>query len=105
MKEGSDTIYDKVKLSEYLAGKCIYGGCKYNDNGTCFNEDADFLNDVEYLVNINGVTSDTYIGCSPNIRDGHCPYCGIELVPYNDIVEYWGAKVPMSTWYCPNMCQ
>lgn len=72
--------------------------------GSCLYEDEDFLADIEELIKENGIDKDINIMCNINIKDDICPYCGNKLHIHIDTVEYWGAKVPMPTWYCPNGC-
>lgn len=95
----------KVTLQEYLSSNCPYWACEHNLDGSCCYDDEDFLTEIEDMIADTSINRDKeVIPCSPIINEDACPYCGSELKIWHDTVEYWGFKVPMSTYYCEKGC-
>ena len=100
MRIGRDTI-KRVSLSEYLSGNCQYGACRYNDCGTCINEDADFLNYVEDLsINIDKNKHERII-CEVKFEEGVCVYCGTKMTKVLNKVPYGDTMTTEVLYVCP----
>lgn len=100
---------DRVNIWEFANGECPYGGCKYNDEGFCINDDFDFLWErITDLVNAckeGEVDYSYFFNCNMlTVEENHCQYCGskLEKVAIYDY-EFWGS--PGTSYYECNNCQ
>lgn len=100
---------DRVNIWEFANGECPYGGCKYNDEGICINDDFDFLWErITDLVNVyeeGEVDYSYYFNCNMlTVEENYCQYCGskLEKVAKYDY-EFWGSP-GMRYYECIN-CQ
>ena len=94
-------IPSRVYLSEYLSGNCQYQACKYNDTGTCTNEDNDFLHYIENLsVDIDKNKYEKIV-CEVEFDEDTCIYCGTQMMKVLNKVPYGDTTATEVLYVCP----